>query len=211
VFLDSSGKSYSLAAHTFPSARGVGEPLTGRLSLKPDASIQAMIAGEDQDLFLLASSAGFGFITTLADLHAKSRTGKAVIAIPDHSVLMPPERVTRPETDLVLAITTSGRMILFPAREMPIMEKGKGNKIIGIPGDQLDIPGAERLKILRVLSLGSTLVIFAGKHSLTLKPTHQENYLARRGYRGRKLPRGYLSVNAVEVIPPPGNPDGGGS
>jgi topoisomerase-4 subunit A len=91
------------------------------------------------------------------------------------------------------------------------MEKGKGNKIIGIPGDQLKVPDAERLKILRVVPAGATLVIHAGRHVLTLKPAHQENYLARRGYRGRKLPRGFLNVGSLEVIPAPAPKEGEGS
>ncbi|MFH1154811.1 MAG: DNA topoisomerase IV subunit A [Pseudomonadota bacterium] len=209
VFLDSTGKSYSLPAHSFPSARGVGEPLSGRLTLKSDSLITTMIAAEDQDLFLLASSAGFGFITSCLDLFAKSRTGKAVLTVPEHSVLMEPQPIVHPETDQIAAISTSGRMILFPASEMPVMEKGKGNKIIGIPGDQLTVPGAERLKILKIFPQGSTIIIHAGKHSLTLKPAHQANYQSRRGYRGRKLPRGFLTVSSAEIVPLPEMADGG--
>lgn len=200
VFFDSSGKSYSIATHALPSARTMGEPLTGRLTLKPETHITSLVTGEDKDLFLLYSDTGFGFITKFSDLIAKSRTGKAVLTLDEFAQFMEPEPLHNPETDLLAAVTTSGRLIIFPVREMPIMEKGKGNKIIGIPRNQLSVTGAERLKILKLLPEGSAIVIYAGKHFLKLSVGNQDNYRSKRGYRGKKLPRGFQNVSRIEVI-----------
>lgn len=202
VVFDSTGKSYSLPAHTLPSARGVGEPLTGRLTIKSDAFITAMVTGDDTDHFLIFSDTGFGFITCFENLIAKSRTGKAILTLSKFARIMPPEPVKNPDTDSIVAITTAGRLIIFEAKEMPIMEKGKGNKIIGIPRDQLQVADAERVKILKILPEDSTIMVYAGKHFLQLKPGNQKNYLSRRGYRGKKLPRGFRNVHGIDIIPP---------
>ncbi len=201
VFFDSSGRSYAIATHTLASARTMGEPLTGRLTLKPETRITSLVTGEDNDLFLVYTDAGFGFITRFSNLIAKSRTGKAVLTVDECSEFMAPEPLKQPETDLLAAITTSGRLIIFPIREMPIMEKGKGNKIIGIPRNQLSVPGTERIKILKPLPEGAAIVIYAGKHFLKLSVGNQDNYRSKRGYRGKKLPRGFQNVSHIEVIP----------
>jgi len=201
VFLDSTGRSYSIPIHTLASARTMGEPLTGRLTVKPEAHISGLVTGDDGDLFLLYTDTGFGFITEFANLTAKSRTGKAILTLDGLANLMPPLPVKNPKTDLLTAITTSGRMIIFPVKEMPIIEKGKGNKIIGIPKNQLSTPGTERIKILEVLPEGAEIVIYAGKHFLKLTVGNQTNYRSKRGYRGKRLPRGFQNVNRLEVIP----------
>lgn len=200
VFFDSSGRSYSIATHTLASARTMGEPLTGRLTLKPEHHITNLVTGEDNDLFLLYTDAGFGFITRFSNLVAKSRTGKAILTVEEFSEFMAPEPLQEPETDLLAAVTTSGRLIIFPVREMPIMEKGKGNKIIGIPKNQLSVPGTERIKILKILPEGAAIVIYAGKHFLKLSVGNQDNYRSKRGYRGKKLPRGFQNVSHFEVL-----------
>ncbi|ACN15431.1 ParC [Desulforapulum autotrophicum HRM2] len=200
VFFDSSGRSYSIATHTLASARTMGEPLTGRLTLKPENHIISLVTGEDDDLFLLYTNTGFGFITRFSNLIAKSRTGKAVLTVEEFSEFMAPEPLKNPETDLLAAVTTSGRLIIFPVREMPIMEKGKGNKIIGIPKNQLSVPGTERIKTLKLLPEGAAIVIYAGKHFLKLSVGNQDNYRSKRGYRGKKLPRGFQNVSHFEVL-----------
>ncbi|HKK90418.1 MAG TPA: DNA gyrase C-terminal beta-propeller domain-containing protein, partial [Desulfobacteraceae bacterium] len=199
VFLDSAGRAYSLPTHSFPSARSLGEPLTGRLSLPGDSVVTAMLTGEDSDLFLLFTDTGFGFITEFANLPSKNKNGKAVLTISPNAAIMPPEPVAAPDSDNILVITTSGRLLIFPVTQMPVLEKGKGNKIIGIPKDQLFTPGAERVKFLKVLPPDAKVVIFSGKHFLNLKPGNQENYKSRRGLRGRKLPRGYQNVTRLEI------------
>lgn len=200
VFLDSTGRSYSIASHTFPSVRGMGEPLTGRIVLRPDVSIEFMVTGEDSDLLLLASDTGFGFVTGISNLFSRGKNGKAVINLGEGALLVPPEPVHDPEKDLMLAITSAGRCLIFSVNEMPRLEKGKGNKIIGIPGSELAAIGGERLKLLKVFPPDASIIIHAGKHALKLTPPNQQNYLSKRGYRGRKLPRGYQSVSHVEIV-----------
>jgi len=200
VFLDSTGRSYSIASHTFPSVRGMGEPLSGRLAIKSDVSIQFMVTGEDSDLILLGSDRGFGFITEVSNLFSRGRSGKAVITLNDGDNLTAPESVHNPETDLIVAITTEGRCLIFAVSEMPRLEKGKGNKIIGIPGSELAVSSGERLKWLKVIPSGASIVIRSGKHSLKLNLSNQKSYHSRRGYRGKRLPRGYQSVSHVEII-----------
>ncbi len=199
VFLDSTGRSYSLPSHSFPSARSMGEPLTGRLVIKPDATIPFMINGDDDTLVFLYSDTGFGFAAVISNLYTKNKNGKAVMNLTGHATLMPPEYVCNPKTDLIAVVTTAGRFLIFPVSDMPMLEKGKGNKIIGIPRDQLKLPGAERVKILKVIAGDATVTIHAGKRFLKLKPANQESYRGKRGYRGKKLPRGYQNVHAIEL------------
>ncbi|SLM32123.1 DNA topoisomerase IV, subunit A [Desulfamplus magnetovallimortis] len=199
VFLDSTGRTYSLPSHTFPSARSMGEPLTGRLVIKPDATIPFMINGDDDTLIFLYSDTGFGFVTEMPNLYCKNKNGKAMINLPDNADLMQPEYVYSPEKDLIATITTAGRLLIFPVNEMPILEKGKGNKIIGIPRDQLKVKGGERIKLLKIIEEDSTIIVHSGKRLLKLKPANQENYRGKRGQRGRKLPRGYQSIHALET------------
>ncbi|MBF0389563.1 MAG: DNA topoisomerase IV subunit A [Desulfamplus sp.] len=201
IFLDSEGRSYSIASHTFPSARGMGEPLSGRLIIKPEATIKFMIASEDDNsLILLASDIGFGFVTQISNLYSKVKNGKAIINLTENGSLLPPQYIDNEKSDLIIAITTTGRCIIFPVSQMPILDKGKGNKIIGIPFEELTKPDGERIKVLKVLPYGASIAIHTAKHLLKLNPSNQQNYHGRRGYRGRKLPRGYHNVNHVEII-----------
>ena len=202
VFIDSMGRSYALPAHVLPSARGMGEPLTTQFTIKPGAYIAAMLASEDDDLFLLFSDTGFGFITKFSNFITRSKTGKTQIVLSDQAMVMTPEPVHSPDSDSIAAITTAGRLILFPVKEMPILEKGKGNKIIGIPGNQLEHQGGERIKFLKIIPCNAGIIIYSGKHYLNLTHKNQERYRSKRGYRGKKLPRGYQMVRKIEVVPP---------
>lgn len=199
AFLDTTGRSYALPSHSFPSARSMGEPLTGRLSLKSDVVIPYMINGNEDQLIFLYSDIGYGFVTPLSNLYSKNKNGKTMITLKDSAKLMPPEFVHTPETDLISVVTTAGRLLIFPINEMPKLDKGKGNKIIGIPKDQLTLQDGERILLLKVITPEDTLVIHAGKRFLKLKPANQENYKGKRGQRGKKLPRGYQNVQQVEI------------
>ncbi len=199
VFLDSTGRIYSVYAYDLPSARGMGEPLTTRLSIKPGASVTAMLTGEDNDFFLLFSDTGFGFITRFSSLITRNRAGKSGLVLPGTARVMQPESVKNPDSDLIAAVTTTGRFIIFPVKEMPVLEKGKGNKIIGIPRDQLEYSDSERLKILKIVPDNAEIIIHSGKHFLRLTPQNQEPYRSKRGYRGRKLPRGYRIVSSLDI------------
>lgn len=201
VFLDNGGRSYMLFSHALPSARGNGEPLTGHLSLQPDTSIKFMLSQENTDLFLVGSDNGCGFIIQFSDFLTNYKNGKAVISIKEGFNLLVPKQLYDLETDRIVAITSQGRLLIFPINQLPRLKKGQGNKIINIPKKQLNAEDPEKLKLLKILPLNSNLVIHSGKHFLRLNPGNQADYTGMRGYRGKKLPRGYQSVDKIEVIP----------
>jgi len=198
VFLDSTGRSYSLAAHSLPSARGQGEPLTGRLSPPPGAEFVGLLLPEDQQLYLLASDAGYGFVVQGADLQAKNKNGKALLSLPDGSKVIAPVPVNQRESDSVVALSNEGRLLIFPLKDLPQLSKGKGNKILSVPGARVK-SREEFVLALALLPEGANLVLTAGKRTLTLKPADLEHYRGERGRRGNKLPRGFQKVDAVQV------------
>jgi topoisomerase IV subunit A len=199
VFIDSTGRAYSLAAHLLPSARGQGEPLTGRISPPSGATFEGLVIGEPGDSYLLASDAGYGFVTSLENLLGKNRAGKAVLSLPKGARVMPPLPIADIDQSTVVAISNEGRMLMFNLAELPQLPRGKGNKIISIAGARV----ADRLEYvvaLVVLSPGDGLTIYSGKRHLTLKPQELEHYRAERGRRGSKLPRGFQKVdNAIAI------------
>jgi len=202
VFLDSTGRSYSLPAHSLPSARGQGEPLTGRLSLPNGATFEAVMIGEPDEFYLLASDAGYGFIVQLSDLYSKNRNGKALLTLPFGSKPVLPYRISPDDADRVVAINSQGRMLHFPLKDLPRLPRGKGNKIIAIPSAKIK-SREELLSFLVVLSEGDHLILYAGKRFLTLRGAGLEPFAGERGRRGRKLPRGYQKVDRVEVVESP--------
>ncbi|MEX6501476.1 DNA topoisomerase IV subunit A [Pseudomonas zhanjiangensis] len=198
VFIDSTGRSYSLAAHSLPSARGQGEPLTGRLAPPPGASFECVLLPEDNALYVIASDAGYGFVVKGEDLQAKNKAGKALLSLPVGARVMPPKPLGNREEDWLAAVTSEGRLLLFKVADLPQLGKGKGNKIIGIPGERV-ASREEYLSDLAVLPAGSTLVLQAGKRTLSLKADDLEHYKGERGRRGNKLPRGFQRVDGLLV------------
>jgi topoisomerase-4 subunit A len=198
VFIDSTGRSYSLAAHSLPSARGQGEPLTGRLTPPPGATFECVLLPDDNALYVIASDAGYGFVVKGEDLQAKNKAGKALLSLPAGALVVPPKPLANREEDWLAAVTTEGRLLLFPVRDLPQLGKGKGNKIIGIPGERV-ASREEYLTDLAVLPVGSTLVLQAGKRTLSLKADDLEHYKGERGRRGNKLPRGFQRVDSLLV------------
>ena len=198
VFIDSTGRSYSLAAHSLPSARGQGEPLTGRLQPPPGATFECVLLPDDSALYVIASDAGYGFVVKGEDLQAKNKAGKTLLSLPSGALVVPPKPLANREDDWLAAVTTEGRLLLFPVRDLPQLSKGKGNKIIGIPGERV-ASREEYLTDLAVLPVGATLVLQAGKRTLSLKADDLEHYKGERGRRGNKLPRGFQRVDALLV------------
>ncbi len=198
VFVDSTGRAYSLQAHTLPSARSNGEPLSGRLNPPSGASFNAVLMGDAATAVLLASTAGYGFVARLGDLVAKNRAGKAVLTLPPGAAVVPPVRVADPQTDLLVAVTTAGRMLTFPVAELPELARGKGSKIISIPRASFDA-GEEALLAVRTLTAGEALIVHAGQRHLRLKAADLEAYRGQRARRGNRLPRGFQRVDRVEV------------
>ncbi|TRO17614.1 DNA topoisomerase IV subunit A [Ectopseudomonas mendocina] len=198
VFIDSTGRSYSLAAHSLPSARGQGEPLTGRLTPPPGATFECVMLPEDSALYVIASDAGYGFVVKGEDLQAKNKAGKALLTLPNGAKVVAPKPVSNLEDGWLAAVTTEGRLLLFKVTDLPQLGKGKGNKIIGIPGERV-ASREEYLTDLAVLPSGASLVLQAGKRTLTLKADDLEHYKGERGRRGNKLPRGFQRVDQLLV------------
>ncbi|WP_054887881.1 DNA topoisomerase IV subunit A [Pseudomonas sp. NBRC 111130] len=201
VLIDSTGRSYSLAAHTLPSARGQGEPLTGRLAPPPGATFECVLLPDDEALYVVASDAGYGFVVKGEDLQAKNKAGKGLLSLPNGAKVMTPRPVADREQDWLAAVTTEGRLLVFKVSDLPQLGKGKGNKIIGVPGDRV-ASREEFVTDLAVIGEGSTLVLQAGKRTLSLKPDDLEHYKGERGRRGSKLPRGFQRVDSLQVEAP---------
>lgn len=199
VFLDSTGRSYNLYSHTLPSARSNGEPLTGHLSLAPNSHIEFMLTENGHTHLLMGSDSGYGFIIQYTDLLTQYKNGKAVVSLKDGFNILEPDPVVDLETDSIAAVTSKGRLLLFPLNQLPNLKKGLGNKIISIPKKELEAKIPERLKFLKILPLNSNLVIYSGKHFFRLTPGNQSDYTGTRGHRGKKLPRGYQNVSSVEI------------
>ena len=198
VFIDSTGRSYSLAAHSLPSARGQGEPLTGRLTPPPGASFECVLLPDDEALYVMASDAGYGFVAKGDDLQAKNKAGKALLTLPTGAKVLPPLPLSNRERDWLAAATSDGRLLLFRIAELPQLPKGKGNKLISIPADRV-ASREEYVTALAVLPEGANLVLQAGKRTLTLKGEDLAHYQGERGRRGNKLPRGFQRVDALQV------------
>ncbi|MFT4926581.1 MAG: topoisomerase-4 subunit A [Phenylobacterium sp.] len=198
VFLDSTGKAFSTDAHTLPTARSQGEPLTGRFTINTGGVFEHVIMAEESQHFLLASDGGYGFVTTYATLVSKNKNGKAVVTLPKGALLLPPCPVSDLGTDLCLAISNEGRMLVFPLQDLPKLTKGKGNKIISIPSARAATRD-EFIHILAAVPADTPVTLIAGKRKLTLKPDDLAHYAGERGRRGSKLPRGLQRVDEVLV------------
>ncbi|WP_246763800.1 DNA topoisomerase IV subunit A, partial [Cronobacter sakazakii] len=199
VFIDSTGRSYALDPVSLPSARGQGEPITGKLTLPPGAVVEHMLmTGEEQKL-LMASDAGYGFVCTFNDLIARNRAGKALITLPENAHVLKPLEIEH-DDDMLLAITAAGRMLMFPVADLPQLSKGKGNKIISIPSADA-AKGDDKLAYLTILPPQSTVTLHVGKRKIKLRPEELQKVHGERGRRGT-LMRGLQRIDSVEVDSP---------
>lgn len=201
IFLDNTGRSYMLFSHSLPSARGNGEPLTGHLSIQPNARIKFMLSCEDDQYYLIGADNGYGFIIKFKDFFTNYKNGKAVVTLKENHQLLKPENIGNLEKDSIVSITNKGRLLIFSLNQLPYLKKGQGNKIISIPKKELNSPIPEKLEFLRTLPFNSNIVIHSGRHSLKLGPGNQKDYTGKRGQRGKKLPRIYAMVDHVEITP----------
>ena len=198
TFLDSTGRSYSLSAHTLPSARGQGEPLTGRFNPPAGASFVATLGGDLEAWWLLASDAGYGFRIQAKDLVANKKAGKTALSLPKGAQVVLPCMVEDADNARVVAVTKQGRMLVIPANDLPAMSRGKGNKIIGIPGKDVESREDYVIGVLAVPAKGKVR-LNSGKRHLTLKASDLNAYEGERGRRGNKLPRGFQKVDSIEL------------
>ncbi len=202
VFLDSTGRAYSLPAHALPSARGQGEPLSGRLNPPDGASFRGVMIGDPEARWLVASSAGYGFFVKLGELHGRNRAGKAALRLqPGWDVVIPaacpPDGF--PASARVAAASSAGHLLVFAAGELPELPRGKGNRILGIPAAKLK-SGEEKLQAVAVLGPADELLVRSGQRQMTLKPADLAHYAGERGHRGLVLPRGWRGVDALDVV-----------
>jgi topoisomerase-4 subunit A len=198
VFLDSTGRAYTAAAHSLPSARGQGEPLTGRFAPPDGAHFVAVMAGDPDSLYLLATDAGYGFVARLGDLLARTKGGKSVLSVPKNARVLEPTRISDPETDQVAAVNAQGQLLVIPSAEVPRLNRGKGIKIQGINPKKL--ASREEYMVGAVsVAAGASLVLHAGKRHLKLKAVDLELYRGDRGRKGKKLPRGFQRVERMRV------------
>lgn len=198
VILDSTGRAYTVASHNLPSARGQGEPVTGRINPPSGATFEGLMMGDPGQLYLLASDAGYGFVAKFEDLQTKNRAGKAALTLPKGGLVLQPAAITQVENQWVAAVSNEGRLLVFPLADLPQMARGKGNKIIGIPGARVQ-SREEFVIAVQVLGEGDSLVVHAGKRHHKLKFNDLEHYRGERGRRGNKLPRGFQKVDAMVV------------
>lgn len=201
VLLGSDGRSYSLESHSLPSARSQGEPVTGRLNVQPGTHIKHVLMGEDEQLWLVASDAGYGFVCTGKDLLSKNKSGKALLNTPENAQVLNPSPIENLENDEILVITSEGKMLIFALKDLPQLSKGKGNKIINIPAAKAKAR-EEYVTQMLAIPAGASVTLYAGKRKLGLKPSDLDNFRGERGRRGGTLPRGLQRVSSIEVDSP---------
>ncbi len=198
VFLqDTTGRFYALPGHTLPSARGQGEPATGRLKMPPGALFTDVVMGADEQKILLGTDAGYGFIATIGDLFTKNKAGKAVVSIPKGARIVAPKMLGE-QNSLIAAVSNEGRMLVFPVTELPQLARGKGNKIINIPSSRLQ-SREEYVVDYGIIPSGGSLVVHSGKRYLVMKDKDLGHYRGERGRRGHKLPRGFQKVDRLDI------------
>ncbi|WP_028116055.1 DNA topoisomerase IV subunit A [Ferrimonas senticii] len=205
VFIESSGRAYTTEPHTLPSARSQGEPLSGRFNLVAGSRLEHVLMSADDDMYLLATDAGYGFIGQFKDMISRNKSGKALLSVPTNAEILPPQKIANDGSERLLAVTTEGRMLLFPLSQLPVLAKGKGNKIIGIPSERSK-SREEYVKHLVVVNDSTQVTLWAGKRKLTLRPEDLSHYVGERGRRGNKLPRGLQRVDKVELEQPQTEP-----
>jgi topoisomerase-4 subunit A len=198
VFLDSRGRAYSLSAHTLPSARGLGEPLTSRFTLQAGEKFLWTLCGDAQQKILMASSFGYGFVTELGNLHSRMKAGKALLSVPAGSQPVMPASVQGEAENLVVCATSEGYLLAFPLDEVPELAKGKGNKLINVPPKRLKA-GEEFMVGLAVMTAKDEILVWAGQRYLRMGLKDIEHFRGERAHRGRKLPRGFQRVSKIEL------------
>jgi topoisomerase-4 subunit A len=198
VFLDSTGRAYSLIAHSLPSARGQGEPLSGRLDPPEGATFAGVLLGEPDDRWVVASDAGYGFVVKLGEMHSRNRAGKAVLKVPDGSGVLAPSQILAGDDSLLCVVSTEGKMLAFPVKDLPELPRGKGNKMFGLSSKKV-ASREEYLAAMAIVAPDQSLIVHSGERKMTLKFAELKDYRGERAQRGAVLPRGWRKVERLEV------------
>jgi topoisomerase-4 subunit A len=200
MFIDSTGRVYSVMAGTLPSARGQGEPLSSRFRPPDGAAFCGAMIGPTEQKYLLASDAGYGFVATLGDLVSRNKAGKAVLRVPTGGKAVVPAAVPQGAECLIAAVSNIGRLLLFEMEELPELAKGKGNKLINIPGPKYK-SGEERMVAAAVVPEDGSLEVFTPSRKMTIKWNDLDDYYGDRALRGSLLPKGWRTVERLDGIP----------
>jgi topoisomerase IV subunit A len=198
VFLDSTGRAYSLVAHSLPSARGQGEPLSGRLDPPEGATFAGVLIGEPDDRWVIASDAGYGFVVKLAEMHSRNRAGKVVLKVPEGSGVLAPAQVPGADGALLCVVSTEGKMLAFPVKDLPELPRGKGNKMFGLSSKKV-ASREEYLAAMAIVAPEQSLIVHSKERKMTLKYAELKDYRGERAQRGAVLPRGWRTVERLEV------------
>ncbi|MDH4259304.1 MAG: DNA topoisomerase IV subunit A, partial [Gammaproteobacteria bacterium] len=198
VFVDSTGRAYSLPAHTLASARGQGEPLSGRLDPPDGATFAAVLIGDPADPWLLACDAGHGFIVKLEALYSRNKAGKAVFNLPENAKVLAAAPVPADAGALVVSVNSEGRLLAFPVGDLPEMDRGRGNLIFGVPGKK-SRAGLELMVAATVVAPERSVIVWCGDRKMTLAWKDLADYLGSRSQRGSVLPRGWRKVDRLDV------------
>jgi topoisomerase-4 subunit A len=192
IFLDSTGRSYSISAHKLPSARGQGEPLTGHFNPPPGSQFTHVFLGNPEQQYVLGTDVGYGFVTKLDDLVSKNRNGKTLISVPDSSQVLKPLATDYTPEEMLVVVSKEGRVLVFPITELPQIAKGKGNKLMAVS----DTDGIADWLVAKP---GQEILVHAGKKYLRLSYDALTEYRGERARRGSMLPKGYQNVSHVEI------------
>lgn len=199
VFFDNEGKVYTLPAHALPSARGQGEPLTGKLNPSDGALFVTLTLGEPEQWVLIAQDLSYGFITPLKALHVKNKNGKACLSLLPHAQIISPKALPASDahdTTSIACVSNTGRLLIFSASELPTLSRGKGNKLMNLQNTTSQ-PREEFIVDIQILTPEDTLIVYSGKRFVAIKPADRTPYLGKRGQRGHKLPRGFQQVSGL--------------
>jgi len=200
MFIDSTGRVYSVMAGTLPSARGQGEPLSSRFKPPDGAAFCGAMIGPNEQKYLLASDAGYGFIATLSDLVSRNKAGKSILRVPQGGKTVVPALVPAKAECLIAAVSSIGRLLLFEMEELPELAKGKGNKLINIPGPKYK-SGEETMVAATVVPEDGSLQVQTGTRMMTIKWNDLDDYYGDRALRGSMLPKGWRKVERLIGIP----------
>lgn len=193
MFIDSTGRVYSVIAHILPSARGQGEPLSGRFNPPDGAEFCGTMIGEPESKYVVASDAGYGFVATLNDLASRNKAGKSVLRVPAGGRVVVPAAVPPESECLIAAVSSIGRLLLFELDELPELAKGRGNKLINIPAKKYQSRD-ETLTAIAVVAEEASLQVHTETRTMTLKWDDLDDYYGERGKRGGLLPKGWRKV-----------------
>jgi topoisomerase-4 subunit A len=196
VFMDSTGRAYTLPAYSLPSARSQGEPLTGRVSPPEGATFAGVLIGDPEERWLVANDAGYGFVVKLGELITRNRSGKAALKVKPGTKVCVPAPVLDLKTDLLAAVSNEGHILVFPVKNLPELVRGKGNKIMGISSKK-HLSREEFMAAVTCVPADEPLVIVCGARHMSLAPKELREFIGERGRKGLKLPRNYRNVDAL--------------